>query len=390
MIEAGAFLEALQLAGVQFFTGVPDSLLKELCACFSDRLPEQKHIIAANEGGATGLAMGHYLATGAPALVYMQNSGLGNVVNPLASLADPQIYGIPMLLLIGWRGEMQPDGTQIHDEPQHVKQGQITLAQLEMMGIPFEIFQTDLSCSLTQTRRLLALAKRRSGPVALVVRKQSFAPYKPKAASKPANKTASADAILPGREEMLTRIVSLLADDVAVVSTTGMASRELFEFRHAQHSGHARDFLTVGGMGHASQIACGIALAQPDRQVVCLDGDGALLMHMGSLTLSAQQRNLVHIVFNNGAHDSVGGQPTVAAQLNLSNIAKAAGYQWVIRASSSSQLSEALQYALRLGQSCFIEVICRRGARADLGRPTRTPAQNKQDFMQFLEEVAYA
>lgn len=386
MIEAGAFLEALQLAGVQFFTGVPDSLLKELCACFSDRLPEQKHLIAANEGGATGLAMGHYLATGNPALVYMQNSGLGNVVNPIASLADPQIYGIPMLLVIGWRGEMQSDGTQIHDEPQHVKQGQITLAQLEMMGIPFEIFQTDLSCALTQTRRLLSLAKRRSGPVALVVRKQSFAPYKPKSAAR----QASEQPALPSREDMLTRIVSLLADDVAVVSTTGMASRELFEFRHARESGHARDFLTVGGMGHASQIACGIALAQPDRQVVCLDGDGALLMHMGSLTLSAQQRNLVHIVFNNGAHDSVGGQPTVAAQLNLSSIAKATGYQWVIRVSSNSQLSEALQYALRLGQSCFIEVLCRRGARADLGRPTRTPAQNKQDFMQFLEEVSYA
>ena len=387
MIEAGAFLEALQLAGVQFFTGVPDSLLKELCACFSDRLPEQKHVIAANEGGATGLAMGHYLATGSPAMVYMQNSGLGNVVNPIASLADPQIYGIPMLLVIGWRGEMQPDGKQIHDEPQHVKQGQITLAQLEMMGIPFEIFQTDLSCALTQTRRLLSLAKRRSGPVALVVRKQSFAPYKPKSASKPG---IANEATLPSREDMLSNIVRLLADDVAVVATTGMASRELFEFRHAQNSGHARDFLTVGGMGHASQIACGIALAQPDRQVVCLDGDGALLMHMGSLTLSAQQRNLVHIVFNNGAHDSVGGQPTVAAQLNLSSIAKAAGYQWVIRVSSNSQLSEALQYALRLGQSCFIEVLCRRGARADLGRPTRTPAQNKQDFMLFLEEVAYA
>jgi phosphonopyruvate decarboxylase len=387
MIEAGAFLEALQHAGVQFFTGVPDSLLKELCACFSDRLPEHKHVIAANEGGATGLAMGHYLATGSPAMVYMQNSGLGNIVNPIASLADPQVYGIPMLMVIGWRGEMQQDGTQIHDEPQHVKQGQITLEQLEIMGIPFEIFQTDLSCALTQTRRLLALAKRRSGPVALVVRKQSFAPYKAKTVIKSGHAN---EAALPGREDMLSNIVRLLADDVAVVATTGMASRELFELRHAQNSGHSRDFLTVGGMGHASQIACGIALAQPDRQVVCLDGDGAMLMHMGSLTLSAQQRNLVHIVFNNGAHDSVGGQPTIAAQLNLSSIAKAAGYQWVIRVSSGSQLNESLQYALSLGQSCFIEVLCRRGARADLGRPTRTPAQNKQDFMQFLEEVAYA
>ncbi|SDK12947.1 phosphonopyruvate decarboxylase [Methylophilus rhizosphaerae] len=386
MIEAGAFLEALQNEGVQFFTGVPDSLLKELCACFSDRLSESHHVIAANEGGATGLAMGHYLATGTPAVVYMQNSGLGNVVNPIASLADPQIYGIPMLLVIGWRGETQSDGKQIHDEPQHVKQGQITLEQLDLLGIPFEIFQTDINCVVTQIPRLLAIAKRRSGPVALVIRKQSFAPYK----AKTSRKSAPANDTLPSREDMLTNIVRLLTDEVAVVATTGMASRELFEFRHAQNSGHARDFLTVGGMGHASQIACGIALAQPDRQVVCLDGDGALLMHMGSLTLNAQQRNLVHIVFNNGAHDSVGGQPTVAAQLNLSDIAKAAGYQWVIRVSSGSQLSEALHYALSLGQSCFIEVLCRKGARADLGRPTRTPAQNKQDFMQFLEEVEYA
>jgi phosphonopyruvate decarboxylase len=391
MIPAEAFLSALQTEQVQFFAGVPDSLLKELCACFSDTLATGQHVIAANEGGAIGLAIGHYLATHQPALVYMQNSGLGNVVNPIASLADPQVYGIPMLLVIGWRGELNAQGEQIHDEPQHVKQGQITLSQLDVLGLPYLVMADDVQAAHAQIKTLLQQAETRQGPVALVVRKQSFAPYKPvKTSTAPASALADKLPVLHSREHMIEQIVSALPEDAAVVATTGMASRELFELRKAQQAGHGRDFLTVGGMGHASQIACGIALAQPDRQVVCIDGDGALLMHMGSLTISAQQANLLHIVLNNGAHDSVGGQPTVAAQLTLAEIASAAGYAQVYSVSGAESLNTALQQALASGKSSFIEVLCRKGARADLGRPTRTPAQNKQDFMQFLTEVEYA
>ncbi len=391
MIDAEDFLTALHAEQVQFFAGVPDSLLKELCACFSDRLATGQHVIAANEGGAIGLAIGHYLATNQPALVYMQNSGLGNVVNPIASLADPQVYGIPMLLVVGWRGELSADGAQIHDEPQHVKQGQITLPQLEVMGMPYQVMSTEIDTAQQQLQTLLSQAMKRQGPVALVVRKQSFAPYKKtSAATQPAATLADKLPALQSREHMIEAIVADLPQDAAVVATTGMASRELFELRKAQQAGHGRDFLTVGGMGHASQIACGIALAQPERQVVCIDGDGALLMHMGSLTISAQQSNLLHIVLNNGAHDSVGGQPTVAAQLGLAEIASAAGYAQVFSVSGVAQLQQALQHTLASGKSSFIEVLCRKGARADLGRPTRTPAQNKQDFMQFLTEAEYA
>lgn len=391
MIHAEDFLSALQTEQLQFFAGVPDSLLKELCACLSDKLAAGQHVIAANEGGAIGLAIGHYLATKQPAMVYMQNSGLGNVVNPIASLADPQVYGIPMLLVVGWRGELNDQGEQIHDEPQHVKQGQITLSQLEVLDIPHQIMSGDVQTAHAQIRTLLSQAMERQGPVALVVRKQSFAPYK-KADTSAGPVTALADKLpkLESREHMIQHIVSALPQDAAVVATTGMASRELFELRKAQQAGHGRDFLTVGGMGHASQIACGIALAQPYRQVVCIDGDGAMLMHMGSLTISAQQSNLLHIVLNNGAHDSVGGQPTVAAQLPLAEIAHAAGYTQVFSVSVTDDLNRVLQQALCSGKSSFIEVLCRKGARADLGRPTRTPAQNKQDFIQFLTEVEYA
>lgn len=391
MIHAEDFLSALQAEQVQFFAGVPDSLLKELCACFSDKLAAGQHVIAANEGGAIGLAIGQYLATRQPALVYMQNSGLGNIVNPIASLADPQVYGIPMLLVIGWRGELDEHGQQIHDEPQHVKQGQITLSQLDVMDIPYQVMTSEIESAHAQIQGLLNQAIERQGPVALVVRKQSFAPYK-KAETKPEPVATLTDKLptLESREHMIQQIVSALPAEAAVVATTGMASRELFEYRKAQQAGHGRDFLTVGGMGHASQIACGIALAQPDRQVICIDGDGAMLMHMGSLTISAQQSNLLHIVLNNGAHDSVGGQPTIAAQLSLAEIASAAGYAQVFSVSGTEDLKTVLQQALHSGKSSFIEVLCRKGARADLGRPTRTPAQNKQDFMQFLNEVEYA
>jgi len=391
MIHAEDFLSVLQTEHVQFFAGVPDSLLKELCACFSDKLRPQQHVIAANEGGAIGLAIGHYLATQQVALVYMQNSGLGNVVNPIASLADPQVYGIPMLLLVGWRGEIADNGEQIHDEPQHVKQGQMTLSQLDALGLPYQVMADDIASAHQQIKSLLAQAIERQGPVASVVRKQRFAPYQSAQSTTSTPSTlAEKLPVLHSREHMIQQVVAALPEDAAVVATTGMASRELFELRKAQQAGHGRDFLTVGGMGHASQIACGIALAQPDRQVVCIDGDGAMLMHMGSLTISAQRPNLVHIVLNNGAHDSVGGQPTIAAQLSLAEIASAAGYAQVISLSDPEQLQAELKQSFHCGKSRFIEVLCRKGARADLGRPTRTPAQNKQDFMQFLSEVAYA
>ncbi len=383
MIAPNDFTHALTQAGIRFVTGVPDSLLKEVCACFTQNLPSDDHVIATNEGAAVALALGHYLATCQPALVYMQNSGLGNIVNPITSLVDPQVVGVPMLLMVGWRGEMQADGQQIHDEPQHVKQGQVTEQQLQLLDIPYQIIDAQTTDIAKLLQSLIAQAEARQGPVALLVRKQTFAKFVS------TNINANPIINLLSRETVITSLMQVLPEDVPVVATTGMASRELHEYRKAQgHRNAGQDFLTVGGMGHASQIACGIAMQMPRRKVLCLDGDGAMLMHMGSLLLSAKQDNLIHVVINNGAHDSVGGQPTLAKGHDLTEIAKACGYGLCLNARTIFEVKASLLEALTYDGSCFIEVLCKCGAREDLGRPDRTPAQNKQAFMDFVEQVS--
>lgn len=376
MIETADFITGLEKAGIRFVSGVPDSLLKELCACITSVFGPEQHVIATNEGSAVGLAIGHHLATGRPALVYMQNSGLGNIVNPLTSLADPQVYAVPMVLMIGWRGELRDDQTQLADEPQHVKQGQITLSLLNTLGIPFRIIDGDTAAIDVVLQQAASQALARSGPVALVVRKNTFGCFELTTAAQPVLELS--------REESIRLILAVLPCDAIVVSTTGMASRELFELRKNAATGHQRDFLTVGGMGHASQIAAGIALSRPDRTVVCIDGDGAVLMHAGALAVSADCPNLLHVVLNNAAHDSVGGQPTKGNVLQFDAIARAFGYRHADCAMSGTELREKLTRMLDLDGSALLEVRCKRGARADLGRPHRSPIQNKTDFMTFL------
>ena len=353
MIEVSKFVSCLREAGVDFFTGVPDSLLKSFCAFITDNCAEN-HVIAANEGGAVGLAAGHYLATGNPALVYMQNSGQGNAVNPLASLADPDVYSIPMVLLVGWRGE-----PGVKDEPQHVKQGKVTVSLFETLGIPVEILPDDEPAALEVTRNMVERAKAESRPLALIVRKGLFAEYKLQ------NKKPDI-AELP-REQAIEDILKSLPEDAVAVSTTGMISREVYETRERLGQDHSRDFLTVGSMGHAIMIAMGIAKAQPDCPVFCLDGDGASIMHMGNMAVAGQSgcANLTHIVFNNAAHDSVGGQPTVGGSIGLTAIAESCGYN-------------------REGSPTFKEIKVAKGARKDLGRPKEPPQVNKKLYMETL------
>ena len=353
MIDCKQFSECLREAGIGLFVGVPDSLLKSFCAYLTDNCGGS-HVIAANEGGAVGLAAGHYLATGKPALVYMQNSGQGNAVNPLCSLADPDVYSIPMVLLVGWRG--QPG---VKDEPQHVKQGKITVSMFETLGIPTEILPDDDESAAETTRKMVGRAKAESRPVALIVRKGLFAEYKLQ------NKKPDI-AALP-REQAIEDVLKSLPEDAVVVSTTGMISREVYETRERLGQDHSRDFLTVGSMGHASMIALGIARAQPSRRVYCLDGDGASIMQMGNMAIVGQSgcANLTHIVFNNAAHDSVGGQPTVGGAIDLPAIASACGYN-------------------RQGAPVFREVLVAKGARKDLGRPKEPPQVNKALYMKTL------
>lgn len=374
MIQPKDFIESLRAGGVEFFAGVPDSLLKNLCAYITDSIARENNIIAANEGGAVALAAGYHLATGKTGCVYMQNSGEGNAVNPLLSLMDADVYNMSLLLVIGWRGE-----PGVHDEPQHVKQGKVTLSLLQTMGIPYVVLDESWEEQVDEALRVI---KETNGIYALIVRKGTFADYQLQ------NQISS---LLPlGREEAIKIVVDKLRKDDIVVSTTGMISRELFEYRESKGQGHSHDFLTVGSMGHASQIALGIALQKPNRRVIVFDGDGALLMHMGGMAIIGDYnpRNLVHIVFNNGAHDSVGGQPTVGQKIDVEAIAKSVGYTDVISVDTQMSLMAAMNNvnnAVIDGVS-LINVNVRKGNRKDLGRPTTTPQQNKEALMKELEK----
>ena len=372
MLAPSDYLRVLSDAGVTFFTGVPDSLLKEFCACVTMTLKPEDHLIAANEGASVGLAIGHYIGTGSLPLVYLQNSGLGNAVNPLLSLASPEVYGTPMLLMLGWRGE---PGKK--DEPQHVHQGRVMIKMLEDMDLSVVVLSDDIVEAKVQTKAAVQKAREINGPVALVVKKNTFDKYV----------APKAEAELPmGREEAIVAAAEVLEDNAAVICTTGMPSRELFEFRARNEAGHHRDFLTVGGMGHASQIALGLAMAQPARPIYCFDGDGAALMHMGAMAIMGQSKvkNLVHLVFNNGVHGSVGGQPTVGFNIDMPQIATACGYATAQRVTTKENLQKVIALARTTDGVTFIEVQVRPGNRADIGRPTLTPAQNKVAMMKFL------
>lgn len=375
MISPHFFIEILKENGINFFTGIPDSLLKNICAYITDHSPNQNHIIAANEGAAISLAAGHYLATQQIPVVYMQNSGIGNAINPLMSLTDKEIYNIPLILLIGWRGE-----PGIKDEPQHVKQGKVTLSLLEAMAIKYAVLSQDEDSFSKQLSEGLTYIKETKEPYAFVIQKNTFSEYKL------VNNLDNEYTFK--REEAIQTVVSFTDDKDVLVSTTGMISRELFEFRESVNQGHEKDFLTVGSMGHASQIALGIALEKPERKIYCLDGDGATIMHMGSLAIvgSMSPSNYIHIIFNNGAHDSVGGQPTAGLKINIPQIAFSCGYKYTYSVDGKEMLVDVIEKCKQLEGPILIEVKVKKGARKDLGRPTTTPVENKKALISFMQK----
>lgn len=373
---ASLLLDECRMAGIDFFTGVPDSLLKALCNELFDRYGTdgERHIVAHNEGGAVALCAGHYLATGRPALCYMQNSGLGNAVNPLASLMDSAVYSIPCLLVIGWRGE-----PGVKDEPQHITQGRITLGQLDLLGIPYRILSSDTSDEEFRADFHDLLSVMNEGKTAaFVVRKNALHSDR---------KPDYGNGWSMTRESALRRILSFADPSSVFICTTGKLSREVFELREAWGEDHSRDFLTVGSMGHAGMIAMQIASDSPGRRVWCLDGDGACLMHLGSLPVIGKRcpANLIHVVINNGAHETVGGMPVCSGSLNIASLAAAAGYPCVLTADSEAGLDQALSDAVEKQTGpVLIEVRCACGSRPDLGRPTATPVMNRDALMSFL------
>ena len=375
MIRPSYFYNLLIKNGTDFFAGVPDSLLKNFCAYITDTAPAEKHIISANEGSATALACGYHFATGKIPLIYMQNSGEGNMVNPMLSIADKDVYSVPMLIVIGWRGE-----PGVHDEPQHVKQGKVTCDLLDAMKIPFEVLSENEDDLPAQFEKAYKYIKDNNAQYAFVIRKGTFDEYKLQNNIPVEGKMS--------REEAIEKIILNADSSTAFVSTTGMASRELYELRDKYNQGHEKDFLTVGGMGHASQIALSNAMQKKDRQIYCIDGDGASIMQMGGMATigSRKPSNYVHFVLNNGAHDSVGGQPTVGRQIDLCAIAAGCGYENVVKVETPEELEAVLRDYETKDKLTFVEVMVTKGARKDLGRPKSTPVENKEALMSFLNK----
>lgn len=376
VMQISSFIAQLQRIASSHFLGVPDSQLKALCNyLYKNCGISPDHIIAANEGNCTALAAGYYLATGKVPVVYMQNSGLGNVVNPVASLLNDKVYGIPCVFVIGWRGE-----PGLKDEPQHIFQGAVTLDLLKVMDIASFVVRKDtteqeLAAQMAEFQLLLAAGK----SVAFVIAKEALT-YDEKVSFK--------NDFTMTREEVIRHITAFSGED-PIVSTTGKASRELFEIRVRNGQPHKYDFLTVGSMGHSSSIALGIALSKPHTKIWCIDGDGAALMHMGALAVIGSQRprNLVHIVINNGAHESVGGLPTAARSASLAKVAEACGYVNVKTVGTFAELDAALKDARNADELTFIEAKTAIGARADLGRPTTSAMENRDGFMAYLKEL---
>ncbi len=365
MINVEEFCKKIISYNSDYICGVPDSLLKMLISDIDKYF--SKHTITANEGNAIALATGYYLATNKIGVVYMQNSGLGNCINPLLSLTDESVYQIPMLLIIGLRGEIG-----IKDEPQHKKQGALTIPLLKTMGIPYKILE-----NIDDIDNAYKTIKENNMPFALIVKKDTFEKHKIDIAE---------NGYLLEREYVINKIASKLSDDYRIIATTGMISRELYEYRENNSLSHKYDFLTVGSMGHASSIAMGLALGKPDKKILILDGDGAVIMHMGALAIIGTNKinNLKHIVLNNSAHDSVGGQPTVGNRINLSEIAKNCGYKETFCISDEKELDITLDKFLQSKVNAFLEIKVKKGNRDNLGRPKESPIQNKEIFMKAL------
>lgn len=367
----------VEIIGSDFYTGVPDSQLKALCNYLMAKygIDPLHHVIAANEGNCTALAAGYHLATGKIPVVYMQNSGEGNIINPVASLLNDKVYAIPVVFIVGWRGE-----PGIHDEPQHIYQGEVTMKLLEDMDIAAfaigkDTTDDEVQAKMVEFNQLLAAGKN----VAFVIRKGALTD---------APKVEYQNEHCMVREEIIQHILKASGED-PIVSTTGKASREVFEARVANGQPHQYDFLTVGSMGHSSSIALGVALNKPSSRIWCIDGDGAALMHMGAMAVVGAHKpgNLIHIIINNGAHETVGGMPTVAGTIDFVAIAKACGYTHAVSVATFEALDAALEAAREKNELCLIEVKCSIGARDDLGRPTTTAIENKQNFMKYLSTL---
>ena len=380
MLDPKKFCSLLKKNNINFITGVPDSLLKNIISLF-EKKKIKDHLSVGNEGIAVSLAAGHYLSSGNPALVYMQNSGLGNAINPLNSITNKKVYGIPMILLIGWRGEIIKKNLQAKDEPQHLYQGKITLNQLKLIDIPYRIINKNLKNLEKVIKELKELTISLQKPVAIVVKKETFKKIEERTKFKK-NKN------YPFRQKIIETIIKKSPNNSVIISTTGYTSRELYQLRYLKNENTCKDFLMVGGMGHAASISAGIAKNLKNRKIICIDGDGSLLMHTSAIQNSAMMKNFIHLVINNGVHDSVGAQKINSKKLNYQKISEGFGYDLYYRASTLMELDTTLNKALKVNKSVFVEILSTAGTNKNLFRPKEKFLYRKNEFKKFLKKNA--
>jgi len=372
MLKGSQLIKLLVKEDLNFITGIPCSILKSFLTHLN-KVKKIKHILATNEGEASALAVGYYLATKKIPIIYMQNSGLANSVNPLISLLDKEVYSIPALLLISWRG--QPNRK---DEPEHIKMGRITLELLKLLGIPYLLLSSDETKAAQEIKRAKQYLKKNNSPTAIIIRKGILAYSQSKKEKNIYSLT---------REGAIKIIVDNLKDNRLIISTTGKTSRELFEYRENKNQNHQTDFYMVGSMGCVAAIALGIALEKPKKRIFVFDGDGAVLMKMGTLATVGYHlpKNFYHIIFDNRAYDSTGGQSTISNSVSFDKVASACGYKSVKTVSTKKELINSIR-KIELQKSPHLFVIkVKKGSRDDLTRPTEMPWQNKVAFMKFLQ-----
>ena len=373
MVNQQTLFQELDKLGVKFFTGVPDSLLNDFCLYLVNNIPDGQHVMAANEGNAIAIAAGNYLATGNIPVVYMQNSGIGNATNPLLSLTHDCVYGIPMILVIGWRGD-----PYINDHAQHKKQGELTPVLMKDMDIPYEILDAD-DTVVDKFAWAVNKAKEISSPVALIAKKAIL--------TQKEKKQTYADSKLMNREEAVAAVVDVLGADAIYLGTTGRATREVHEQLIAHNVGEGHEWQNVGSMGHVSSVGLGLALARPDKRIVVFDGDAAAVMHMGALATNCRYKagNMVHIVLNNGVNESVGGQPSAGYLIDLTTVAKACGYRTVGHAvETKEELKQIVQDNQSGEMPLFIDVHVRQGIRSDMPKLNIDHKAQKDALMKNL------
>ena len=373
MIKASQLINLLTKEELNFITGIPCSILKDFLSGLSEKKGQIEHIIATSEEEAMSIGVGYYLATAKIPIVYMQNSGLARSVDVLTSLANKEVYNVPILLLISWRGDPSKK-----DEPQHLKMGKITPKILKTLNIPYTVLSDSKPKIVKEIKVAKKYLENNSLPYAIIIKKGLIKPDQTK---------KQKDVYLLSREETIKIIINNLKNDEVIISTTGKTSRELFEYRETKKQSHKTDFYTVGSMGCSAAIALGIALGKPKKKIFVFDGDGSVLMQMGSLATIGHYlpKNFYHIIFDNNTYDSTGGQKTVSDTVNFNKIAFACGYKNVKTVFTQKKLVNIIQNLKMSSGPKMLVIKIKNGSRKDLGRPTITPSENKKLLMNFLK-----